>query len=379
MILIGTAVLALLFFFGFSYLVETFTHESTDDAFLDANIVSIAPKVAGRIEAVQVDDNEAVKKGDLLVQIDPRDLQVELDQKRAALDSAKANVNLIKASVDLFETQIATAEATVKQSQAEAAASQALAERAASDLKRAQELIGNHTISPQEFDTAKATAAAAEANLKAALEKAASDQSKVAQAQAQFQAGRMGYERAQAQTRQAEWDVQAAQLNVSYAQVKAPEDGRVTKKSVEKGNYVQAGQSLMALVPNRLFVTANFKETQLVHIRTNQPVRITIDSLAGQAFSGHVGSVMAGSGARFSLLPPENAVGNYVKVVQRVPVKILFDEPLNTGHTLGPGMSVVPSVQVSSFTISQDLLAAAAALAGMLLGGLWLWLAQRRR
>lgn len=379
MILIGTAVLALLFFFGFCYLVETFTHETTDDAFLDANTVTIAPKVAGRIQAVQVDDNEAVKKGDLLVQIDPRDLQVELDQKRAALDSAKANVNLIKASVDLFQTQIATAEATVKQSQAEAAASQALAERAASDLKRAQELIGNRTISPQEFDTAKASAAAAEANLKAALEKAASDQSKVAQAQAQFQAGRMGYERAQAQTRQAEWDVQAAQLNVSYTQVKAPEDGRVTKKSVEKGNYVQAGQSLMALVPNRLFVTANFKETQLVHIRANQPVRITIDSLAGQAFNGHVGSVMAGSGARFSLLPPENAVGNYVKVVQRVPVKILFDEPLNTGHTLGPGMSVVPSVQVSSFTISQDLLAPAAALAGLLLGGLWLWLAQRRR
>ena len=147
--------------------------------------------------------------------------------------------------------------------------------------------------------------------------------------------------------------MQAAELNLSYARVTAPADGYVTKKAVESGDYVQVGQRLMALVPSDLYVTANFKETQVEHIRPGQPVRITVDSAGSRVFAGHVESIMAGSGARFSLLPPENAVGNYVKVVQRIPVKILFDEPVEAEHVLGPGMSVVPSVKVQGYEVSE--------------------------
>ncbi len=377
-ILIGTMVLGVLLFFGLRYLAESLTHESTDDAFLEADVVAIAPKVAGRVSQVPVGDNQRVKAGELLVAIEPQDLQVALDQKKAAVSAAHANTELLKASVDYLRTQIATAEATAKQSAAEAAASQATAERAKADLQRAQDLIRNNTISPQEFDTAKATATAAEANLKAAQEKAASDQTKIEQAQAQMAAGVKGYERAEAQTRQSEWDTKAAELNLSYTRVTAPEDGYVTKKAVQVGDYVQVGQRLMALVPEWVYVTANFKETQLQHIRPGQPVRIEIDSVEGGPFPGKVQSIMAGSGARFSLLPPENAVGNYVKVVQRVPVKIVFDGPVQAGHALGPGMSVVPSVHVTSYGISEALILAVAVIVAVLIGAVWWLLAHRR-
>ncbi len=378
-IFFGTLLLAVALFFGLRQLVESLTHESTDDAFLDANVVSIAPRVAGQVKRVLVKNNARVEAGTLLLEIDPRDLQVQLDQKQAALKSAEANVDLLLASIELLKTQVATAEATAKQSGAEAKASQATAERAAADLKRAEELIRSHVVSTQEYDSDKATADAAAANLKAAQEKEASDRSKIAQAQAQLEAGRKAYERAQSQKLQAETEVRAAELNLSYTHVTAPEPGYVTRKAVEPGDYVQVGQRLMALVPLELYVTANFKETQLVHIRTNQPARISIDSISGREFAGHVESMMAGSGARFSLLPPENAVGNYVKVVQRVPVKIVFDEPLRSDHVLGPGMSVVPLVRVTNIEISEAVILVAAIAIAACSGVLWWILAGKKR
>jgi membrane fusion protein (multidrug efflux system) len=377
-IVLGTVVLAGAFLLGMRYLVETFTHETTDDAFLDAHIVSLAPPVAGRVSRVNVTDNQAVEAGQVLLELDPRDLEIQLNQKQAATRAAEANVELIKSSVDLFRTQIATAEATAKQSAAEAGASEATAKRANADLKRGQELMANHTISAQEFDTLKAIAEAAEANLRAAQEKAVSDQSKIAQSQAQLQAGIKGFERAQAQTRESELDAQAAELNLSYARVICPSAGIVTKKAVVAGDYVQVGQSLMALVPRQLFVTANFKETQLANIQTNQPVKVTIDAIRGRTFYAHVESIMSGSGARFSLLPPENAVGNYVKVVQRVPVKIVFNQPLEMGQVLGPGMSVVPLVRVASTEIPEWCIVLAAVVLALMVGALWWRLGARR-
>src|ERR1017187_4812105 len=258
----GTLVLFGLLFSGVRYLAESLTHEWTDDAFLDANIISIAPKVPGQVKRVHVESNQAVKAGDLLVEIDPRDLQVALDQKRAAAESARANVALFKAVVELSRTQVASAEATAKQSAAEADASQATAEKAKADLKRAEELIQNHTISPQEFDSAKAVATATEASYHAAREKAASNRAKVAEAQAQVEAAQKAFERGEAQARQAEWDTQAAELNLSYARVTAPADGYVTKKAVENGDYIQVGQKLMALVPSDLYVTANYRSEE---------------------------------------------------------------------------------------------------------------------
>jgi membrane fusion protein (multidrug efflux system) len=145
----------------------------------------------------------------------------------------------------------------------------------------------------------------------------------------------------------------------------------VTKKAVENGDYIQVGQKLMALVPGDLYVTANFKESQLEHIRPGQPARITVDSVEGRVFKGHVDSIMAGSGARFSLLPPENAVGNYVKVVQRIPVKILFDERVEAGHVLGPGMSVVPLVKVKEYEVSETIVVMVAAMGALVVGALW--------
>ena len=299
------------------------------------------------------------------------DLAVQLEQKRAALNAARANLDLLKANFELRRAQIGTAEATTKQSTAEIAAAEATAEKAGADLKRAEELIQNHTISPQEFDSAKAAATAAKANLKAARERTVSDQSKVTEAKAQLESTRKALEWGEAQVHQAESDAQAAELNLSYARVTAPADGYVTKKAVENGDYIQVGQKLMALVPSDLYVTANFKETQVEHIRPGQPVRITVDSAGSRVFAGHVDSIMAGSGARFSLLPPENAVGNYVKVVQRIPVKILFDEPVEAGHVLGPGMSVVPSVNVKGYEVSETVVVVAAAVGALVVGVLW--------
>jgi membrane fusion protein (multidrug efflux system) len=370
-IVVGTGALFGLLFYGLGYLALSLTHESTDDAFLDAHFISVAPKVAGQVQQVLVNDNQAVKAGDLLVEIDPRDLAVQLAQKRAALNAARANLDLLKASSELRRAQIDTAEATTKQTAAEVAAAEATAEKTKADLKRAQELIQNHTISPQEFDSAKAAATATEANLKAARERTTSDQSKVAEAKAQLETTRKALDWGEAQAHQAESDVQAAELNLSYARVTAPAGGYVTKKAVENGDYLQVGQKLMALVPSDLFITANFKESQVENIRPGQSVRITVDSVEGRVFKGHVDSIMAGSGARFSLLPPENAVGNYVKVVQRIPVKILFDEPVEAGHVLGPGMSVVPSVHVMGYVISETVIIIVAAVGALVVGVLW--------
>jgi membrane fusion protein (multidrug efflux system) len=370
-IVVGTVALFVLLFWGVGYLAQSLTHETTDDAFVEAHIVSVAPKVYGRVKRVYVEDNQAVKAGDLLVEIDPQDLAVLLEQKRAALKAAQANLALLKASTGLRQAQIDTAHASTKQSTAEVAAAEATAQKAASDFKRAQELIENHTISPQEFDAARAATEAAEANLKAARERTASDQSKVTEAKAQFETAQKALEWGEAQTHQAESDEQAAELNLSYARILAPNDGYVTKKAVSDGDYLQVGQRMMALVPYNIYVVANYKETEINYIRPGQPATIRIDAAGGRKFAGHVDSIMAGSGAAFSLLPPENAVGNYVKVVQRVPVKILFDELPDVGHVLGPGMSVVPSVHVTDYLIPETVVIVLAAIGALVVGGLW--------
>lgn len=374
---IGTLLLGALLVYGLGYFVEGMAHESTDDAFLDAHVVAVAPRVAGQVKKVYVKDNQEVAPGDLLVEIDPRDFQVQLDQRRAAVTAAQANVASLKANFELGQAQVTSAQATAKQTAAEAAAAQATASRAASDLKRAQELIANHTISPQEFDTAQASATAAQENARAAKAKALSDDSKVAEAQAQSSVNARALERSQAQLHQAELDVDAAELALSYTRVQAPESGRITKKAVADGDYVQSGQRLMALVPPQLYVTANFKETQLQRLRTNQPAMVVIDSVNHAPFRAHVDSIMAGSGAAFSLLPPENAVGNYVKVVQRVPVKIVFDESIATTNALGPGMSVVPVVTVENRQVPEAAVVAAGILLALIIGIVW-WRAARR-
>jgi membrane fusion protein, multidrug efflux system len=377
-IIIGSIVIGLALFLGLHYLAFDWTHETTDDAFIDGHIVSIAPKVPGQVKEVFVTDNQPVKRGDPLVEIDPQDLEAALHQKEAALTAAQANVQLLVATFEMLRAQVEAAEATARHSEAQAVASAATARRAQLDFQRAKELIEKKAIAQSEFDAAKATTDEADANLKAAQEQAASDRAKVTQNSAELDAASKALERAKAQEHQSDVDVQVAKLNLSYVHITAPQDGLVTKKSVEKGDYLQIGQRMMAIVRKEVWVTANFKETQLTRIRVGQPAKISVDSLGGRTFSGHVESIQAGSGARFSLLPPENAVGNYVKVVQRVPVRIFFDEPIESSHVLGPGMSVVPAVRVKTWSIPDAAVALVAALLTIVTGVVWWLLAGRK-
>jgi membrane fusion protein (multidrug efflux system) len=346
----ATGALAGLLFFGLDYLVTAFTHESTDDAFIAAHVVSIAPRVAGQIAAVHVLDNQMVRSNELLVEIDPADYSTAAAQKQSSADAAEANYKSYLAALDLMTVKVATAEATADQSKADADAAEATDARAQADFQRNQELRKQNTISAQEFDAAQAAVKEADANLAAAKQKAIADTSRINEAKATLAATEAAITMALAQFRQAQTAVQSAQLNLSYTKIFAPSDGRVTRKAVEPGNYVQVGQQLMSIVPTDIWVVANFKESQLKKMKPGQPAFVEIDAL-GRSLRAHVDSVQAGSGAAFSLLPPENATGNYVKVVQRVPVKILFDEPLPADHTIGPGLSVAPSVRVSGFEI----------------------------
>jgi membrane fusion protein (multidrug efflux system) len=359
-----TGVLAVLLFFGLDYLITAFTHESTDDAFIAAHVVSIAPRVAGQVSTIHVLDNEMVRSNDLLVEIDPADYASTETQKQSFADAQEANYRTMLASLDLMTVKVATAEATADQSKADADAAQATDARAQADFQRSQELRKQNTISAQEFDAAQAAVRETDANLVAARQKAVADASRINEAKAQLDATKAAIGMALALFRQAQTAVQSAQLDLSYTKIFAPCDGRVTRKAVESGNYVQVGQQLMSIVPNDVWVVANFKESQLKKMKPGQPALVEIDAL-GRSLRGRVDSVQAGSGAAFSLLPPENATGNYVKVVQRVPVKILFDEPLPADHTIGPGLSVAPSVRVSGFEIPGWVIALLAiALAG---------------
>jgi membrane fusion protein, multidrug efflux system len=261
--------------FGVYYWTCSRGRESTDDAFIDAHVLPMSSKVPGQVLRVLVDDNQHVGQGDLLVEIDPKDYQVRLDQARADLAAAEADTR-----------------------------------RTATDAERAQQLFARDEVSRQALDKAVAEADMARARSALARQKVA-----------------------------------AAELDLSYTRITTPQAGKVTRKSVELRSYVQVGQPLMAIVPDQVWVAANFKETQLTRMRAGQRVDIRVDAYPGKDFEGHVDSIQSGTGSRFSLLPAENATGNYVKVVQRVPVKIVFDGP-TAGYLLAPGMSVVPVVHL---------------------------------
>jgi membrane fusion protein (multidrug efflux system) len=349
----AASALAVLLFFGLGYLFDVLTHESTDDAFIAAHVVSIAPRISGQVAAVHVLDNEIVHSNELLLEIDPADYATTAAQKQSSADAQEANYKTVLAALDLMAVKVTTAQATADQSKADADAAEATDARAQADFKRNQTLRTQNTISAQEFDNAQDAVKEADASLVAARQKAVADVSRINEAKATQTATEASAGMALALYRQAQTTVQSAQLDLSYTKIFAPCDGRVTRKAVEAGNYVQVGQQLMSIVPPEIWVVANFKESQLKKMKPGQPVLVEIDALGGKKYRAHVDSVQAGSGAAFSLLPPENATGNYVKVVQRVPVKILFDEPLPADHTIGPGLSVTPDVRVAAFALPE--------------------------
>ncbi|HEX3598778.1 MAG TPA: HlyD family secretion protein [Lacipirellulaceae bacterium] len=319
---------------GTLYWLYARQYESTDDAFIAGRPTEINPRVSGYVAALYVDDNQHVKAGDLLLQIDPADYEAALAQSRASLEAAQSNV------ADA-QSQIALAEATERSAQADVASAEASAVNAARVLERAQ--LANaqvkEAVSGQEVDQAKSDARTTAAAL-------TSSRAKAAEAKAQTIAKRADLATANANVREAEAAVKSAELNLGYTKIVAPVPGRITHRTVEKGDYLQAGQALFAIVQPELWVVANFKETQLELMKKGQPVTVKVDAFPDRKLSGHVDSFQRGTGAEFSLLPPENATGNYVKVVQRVPVKIVFDEAPPADMILGPGMSVVPTVKI---------------------------------
>jgi membrane fusion protein (multidrug efflux system) len=309
--------------------------------------------VGGTVVAVHVLDNQMVRSNELLVEIDPSSYSITVAQKETSAGAQSANYKAYLAGYELMRTKVTTAEATARQTKADADATEATAKWAQMDFDRAQDLRKQNTVSQRELDAAQTANLKAQADLNAARQKVAADDSKVDEAKATVTATEAAITMALAQWTEAQTNVASAQLDLSYTKIFAPCDGRVTRKAIETGNYVQVGQQLMSIVPPEIWVIANFKESQLRKMKPGQLVLVAIDALGGKKFRAHVDSVQAGSGAAFSLLPPENATGNYVKVVQRVPVKILFDEPLPADHTIGPGLSVTPDVRVASFSLPE--------------------------
>ena len=313
------------------YFIAVRPYETTDDAFIDGHAIQISPQVSGHVLTVLINDNQSVKKGDPLVQIDPCDYD-------AALGQARANLAAAQGRLAQAQHQVIVSRAKAEQERAAVGVAEAGATRAEADLARYQN-IESRAVSREQVDAAIAAAHSSAAALEEARKKADASDAQIGQDQAQIPTAEAGVQQAEAALRQAE-------LNRSYADITTPEDGWVTRRVVEQGQYVQVGQALLAIVPRHVWITANFKETQLTYMKPGQPVWIKVDAFPQRKFRGHVDSIQAGTGAQFSLLPPENAAGNYVKVVQRVPVKIVFDEGEVPDFPLPLGASVVPEVKV---------------------------------
>ncbi len=305
-------------------------YESTDDAFIDTRTVQISAQIGAAIVDVPVTDNQLVDAGAELVRLDDRDYVAQRDQ-------AQAQVTQAQASVENLTAQIAAQQAKVDQANKQVAQAQAALTFARQEFERYQQLASKGTATIQQAQQTSSNLQQNEAALAAAQANAVATEKQIGVLQAQR-------DLAYGQVAQARATLQQAEANLSRTIITAPVSGRVTKLSAAKGAYAAVGQTLMMFVPRELWVTANFKETQLNLMRPGQPVDITIDAYPGKTFKGHLDSVQSGSGTAFSLLPAENATGNYVKIVQRVPVKIVFDERPDV--LLGPGMSVVPTVKV---------------------------------
>ena len=391
----AVAVVLLLAAGGFYYWTELQKVESTDDAQIDGHIIAISPRVSGHVLQVLVEDQQVVKKGDVLVRLDPKDFEVavakaraDLEDAAASLESSRTDVPLTTmttsstlmgaksarqdaaAAVSFAQRQLAVAQARLVSAQANVKVAEANSMRNEQDVNRYKTLVAKDEISRQQYDQAEATLAASRATIDAqkagvteaqqsvqaaevAVEQA---KAKLAQADANVDAAMTGPQQismtksrvqvAQAKVAQQRAALEQAELNLSYVVISAPADGVIGKSGVNPGQNVEVGQQMMALVPlDDLWVTANFKENQLRTLKPGQKVKIKVDA-NGREYSGRVERVAGASGARMSLLPPENATGNYVKVVQRIPVRISIDPGQNQDHVLRPGMSVTPEVAI---------------------------------
>jgi membrane fusion protein (multidrug efflux system) len=397
-ILIAASAVALILalVFGARYIIWSLNHEETDDAYVSGHLHPISARVTDTVQQVLINDNQHVVKGQILVILDPKDFQLRLDQAKAALDvaasqadtaqaairsvsqsataqttQAQGAIGEAKASISAARAEVVAAEAGVPRAQAQLRQANATLQREELDLHRYEDLVAKEQVSRQTLDHARANYQVALAAQSVANEQVRQAEAQLVQAtqgvvktQASLVTSRGSLQSAQAtrlDTRVREGQFAAAsaavtqataaladaQLQLSYTVIKAPVSGRIGRKSVELGQRVQIGQPLMAIVEDQLWVIANFKETQLEKMRANQPVELHIDSFPHHKFYGYVDSIAPGSGNEFALLPPDNATGNFTKIVQRVPVKILIDQKSAHGYEelLSPGISVVVSVE----------------------------------
>lgn len=357
----GLLVLAVALFFGYSEFNYLQRHETTDDAQIDGDVNPVLPKAGGYVKAIRFQDNQLVKEGDTLVVLDDADYRIRVAQAEAALQSAlasagvtRSNVGVASATVQSSQASVQTARNQVATAQANVTAAQARARKANQDFDRYSRLLAEKTVPQQQFDAVQAERDAAQAQLLAAQAQlqtaqaqvnAAGTQTGVTSSQRRATEGQISVAQATIKQRQAELDM--ARLQLSYTVVRAPISGIVSKRAVQVGQLVQPGQALCSVVGNSsLWVTANFKETQLKQMQAGQAVDVNVDAFEGDKLTGRVGSFAGATGAKFSLLPPDNATGNYVKVVQRIPVRIDLDKNSPLYARLRPGMSVTVAVDL---------------------------------
>jgi membrane fusion protein (multidrug efflux system) len=391
---IGVGVLLLLIAAGAAWYFLTLNRETTDDAQIEAHVTPVSARVGGTVMATPVRDNQRVEAGTVLVQLDQRDFEIAVAKAKAELADAEASAQAAHSSVPVTSAAttgtLSTAQSTVEQSQASIDQAQreleqararlntarsrlkeveANATKTARDVERLRGLLAKDEVPQQQFDAAVAAAdvqkagvesaksmiGEAEAGVQAAEGKVMFAKAGEQQARANLTSARSGPEQvatmraraasAEARAQQAKAALDQAEMNLQYTVIKAPVTGIASQKRVEPGQVIQPGQPLMAIIPlEDVWVTANYKETQLTNMRAGQKATITVDAYGGREYSGKVDSIAAATGARFSLLPPENATGNFVKVVQRVPVKIVLDPGQDPEHLLRPGLSVAPTV-----------------------------------
>ncbi|MFQ5899406.1 MAG: HlyD family secretion protein [Candidatus Methylomirabilia bacterium] len=385
------------------------TRVSTDAAFVEAHIAPVSAKVSGTVSEVLVADNQEVEAGDLLVRLDPRDFQVQVERAQAAvlmaqgteqratsavplsdestrslvrqaeavLEAATLEIEIAAAGLEERRSHLRARQAGVAAARAAVEAAQARSERAQLDRARMRELVQADLVAQQEFDHAMAASKTAQADLESARRKLDEAKGEVQQAEAEVRSQTLalararrrveesqarlanaksrrrevGLQRAEVETArgslaEARARLREAELYLGYTTIRAPASGRVTRKTAEVGQVIQPGQPLLAIVSlDEVWVIANYKETQLTHVRPGQRATITVDTYPGVAFEARVDSIQAGTGSRFSLLPPENASGNFVKIVQRIPVKLVFEPGVNQHHLLVPGMSVISTIE----------------------------------
>lgn len=323
------------------------THISTDDAYVNGNIHTIASKVPGTVARILVKDNQFVKKGDILLGLDLADYEVRVNEASSGLNAEKTKIPEIGAKIEAARKQVAEMNAMVQTAKANLELQEANLAQAEMDIRRAETLYKKDALSKERYEKATTGYKVALAQVKASAEQ-------VKQAETALETQKAVVRQAEASRasqlsviKQKEAVLETAQLNYGYTSIYAPTDGYVTKKAVELGNQIREGQPLMAVVPlDDIYITANYKETQLEKVRPGHKVEIKVDTYPGKTLKGKVESIMAGTGAVFSLFPPENATGNYVKVVQRIPVKIILDKGTDPDSVLRIGMSVEPTIVI---------------------------------